>query len=111
MILKVKPTGFLIVILVITMVSLSVIRAVHAESRDNFTLGERIFKSHCSSCHPLGLNVHNSKKPVKGSKTLVTLATFKNYLSNPMGHMPYYPHVIESEDMLKALYQYVKTIK
>lgn len=73
--------------------------------------GQKIFASHCAECHPGGGNVRNPQKPVKGSKHLAALATFKAYLENPRGHMPYYAHISQNEEWLSALYAYVKALK
>ena len=73
--------------------------------------GEQIFQQHCASCHSSGGNRVNPKRPLAGSKQLATLATFKSYLSNPPGHMPYYQDVVGNKDTLEALYKYCKTLK
>lgn len=73
--------------------------------------GEQLFKQHCSSCHIGGSNSVKESKPVAGSKELITIIKFKNYLSSPPGHMPYYQNLVNDPKLLKALYSYCKTLK
>ncbi len=73
--------------------------------------GEGIFKQSCQSCHPGGSNIVNASKPICGSSKLSTLAIFKAYLQAPVGHMPYYKHIIADKPALEALYKYCKTLK
>lgn len=73
--------------------------------------GEVIFKQHCASCHQSGGNLTVPSKTVAGSTKLGTLATFKDYLNNPVGHMPYYKNIIEDKTTIDALYKYCKTLK
>jgi len=79
--------------------------------RDEKPNGEKIFKGHCAECHAGGGNKLKPKIPLKGSKKLAAYAVFKAYLSEPMGHMPYYPHLVHDDSALKALYSYVKKLK
>ena len=72
--------------------------------------GETVFKQMCASCHAGGGNSVNSKHPLAGSKQLATVATFKEYLSAPPGHMPYYQSVVNDKKTLEALYQYCKKL-
>lgn len=74
-------------------------------------LGEALFKSSCAQCHPGGGNTVHEHKPVAGSEKLATLAVFKSYLRSPIGHMPYYEHIVTDKANLKALYDYCKTLK
>ena len=73
--------------------------------------GKSLFQQHCAKCHQDGENKVNPNHPVAGSKELTTLASFKNYLKNPPGHMPYYQYVVDDEAVLKALYSYCKQLK
>lgn len=73
--------------------------------------GEVIFQQYCASCHQSGGNATVPSKTVAGSTKLGTLATFKDYLNNPLGHMPYYKNVIEDKTTIDALYKYCKTLK
>ncbi len=73
--------------------------------------GQKLFQQHCSSCHLGGGNKIKSGKDLAGSKELRSLLTFKEYLSKPPGHMPYYQHVVTNQKVLDALYQYCKTLK
>ena len=73
--------------------------------------GATIFQGHCAECHADGGNTVKPKAPLKGSKKLAAYAVFKAYLSEPMGHMPYYPHLVHDDAALKALYNYVKKMK
>ena len=73
--------------------------------------GDLLFKENCSKCHAGGGNIVKSDKPVSESQKLATLATFKAYLKSPVGHMPYYKHIVTDPASLKALYDYCKTLK
>ncbi len=73
--------------------------------------GETVFNQYCASCHQSGGNLTVPSKTVAGSSTLATLAVFKEYLNNPVGHMPYYKNVIDDKVTLNALYKYCKTLK
>ena len=68
--------------------------------------GEKAFKQYCAECHVAGGNTVKPSKPIAGSNKLATLATFKAYLEAPVGHMPYYPHLVKDPAVLKALYKY-----
>lgn len=72
--------------------------------------GNVVFKQYCASCHQDGGNITIPGKPVAESKKLSTLAVFKDYLNNPVSHMPYYKNLINDEPTLKALYKYCKTL-
>lgn len=72
--------------------------------------GRAIFRTSCVSCHPGGENLAKRSKPIIGSWTLATLATFKSYLAQPVGTMPHYKHIVNSEKNLEFLYKYVKTL-
>jgi mono/diheme cytochrome c family protein len=73
--------------------------------------GEAIFKTSCAECHSGGGNSVKAHKPVAGSEKLSTEAVFKSYLTSPVGHMPYYQHIVKDKAMLHALYDYCKTLK
>jgi len=72
--------------------------------------GEQVFKQYCASCHLGGGNRVKAHHPVAGSKQLATMATFKSYLSDPPGHMPYYQMVVKDEKTMQALYDYCKKL-
>ncbi|MCA9800377.1 MAG: c-type cytochrome [Cyanobacteria bacterium HKST-UBA02] len=72
--------------------------------------GKKLFKTHCASCHQGGGNLVKPGKPIKGSNVLVTYATFKAYLNEPLGDMPHYEHLISNDDLLTPLYLYVKKL-
>jgi mono/diheme cytochrome c family protein len=80
-------------------------KAKHAVS------GEAVFRENCASCHAGGGNTVNPKKPVAGSDKLANRLLFKSYLENPVGHMPYYKHVVTDQKAVRALYDYCKTLK
>jgi len=83
-----------------------------AEKQDKKKVdGANVFKQHCASCHVGGGNLVDDKHPIAGSKELANLATFKAYLSNPPGHMPYYQDVVHDEPTLKALHKFCQTLK
>lgn len=84
--------------------------AVDAKDKKAKIDGEGIYKQYCASCHLDGGNVTVPSKTVAGSSKLSTLAVFKDYLNNPVGHMPYYKNVVSDEAMLKALYKYCQTL-
>lgn len=73
--------------------------------------GEHIFKQHCASCHASGGNRIKATRPVAGSTQLASIVTFKNYLSAPPGHMPYYKNIVGNQKILEALYKYCKQLK
>jgi mono/diheme cytochrome c family protein len=73
--------------------------------------GEQIFGQQCASCHTGGGNLVNAKRPLAGSPKLASEALFKDYLSNPTGHMPYYKNLQVDKAALKSLYEYCKTLK
>lgn len=81
-----------------------------AEEKDDLARGSALFAQSCQQCHPGGSNVVNPSKPVKGSDTLVSLATFKQYLQQPVGDMPFEAHIVNDEDNLKAIYAYCKSL-
>jgi mono/diheme cytochrome c family protein len=72
--------------------------------------GSLVFKQHCAQCHTGGGNKVNPKKPVAGSGKLNSLVTFRDYLRSPLGHMPYYKHIVTDRKMLNALYKYCKSL-
>ncbi|MBX9877502.1 MAG: c-type cytochrome [Candidatus Obscuribacterales bacterium] len=73
--------------------------------------GQTIFNQYCASCHQDGGNVTVPSKTVAGSNKLATVAVFKDYLNNPVGHMPFYKNVIDDKATLDALYRYCKSLK
>ena len=73
--------------------------------------GQDTFKQNCASCHADGGNIVNKKKPLKGSSTLASLDTFKQYLLKPTAPMIAYPKIANDPETLQALYTYCKTFK
>jgi mono/diheme cytochrome c family protein len=73
--------------------------------------GEQLFQQHCASCHAGGGNSVKSNRPVAGSKELSSFAKFKQYLTTPPGHMPYYQGIVKDHQTLSALYNYCKKLK
>ena len=72
--------------------------------------GQKIFQQYCASCHVGGGNRVTGNHPVAGSSQLSNLAIFKNYLSAPPGHMPYYQSIVKDKKTLQALYDYCKKL-
>lgn len=73
--------------------------------------GAVVFAQNCVSCHAAGANSVNRRRPLAGSPKLANLPMFKSYLENPVGHMPFYKHVVSDQKALRALYEYCKTLK
>ncbi|MBY0357296.1 MAG: c-type cytochrome [Candidatus Obscuribacterales bacterium] len=74
------------------------------------TDGKKVFQQHCSRCHFGGGNLVKPLKSVAGSEKLDNLLVFKAYLAAPPGHMPSYENVVNDEAVLRALYDYCKTL-
>jgi mono/diheme cytochrome c family protein len=72
--------------------------------------GAELFKQYCSNCHAEGGNLVKPHHKIVGSKKLSTLAAFKQYLSSPPGHMPYYSQIVNDQETLQKLYDYCKTL-
>jgi len=100
--------GVLVLLLILSMGI--VLPTVAKKSTKSFD-GKQLFQQNCASCHQDGSNKVNPDHPVAGSKELATLASFKNYLKAPPGHMPYYQHIVNDDAILKALYNYCKGLK
>ncbi|MFA6212866.1 MAG: hypothetical protein WCT03_06375 [Candidatus Obscuribacterales bacterium] len=73
--------------------------------------GSESFKMYCASCHAGGGNKVDPNHPLAGSEQLVSIVRFKDYLSSPPGHMPYYESLVKDKATLEALYKYCKTMK
>lgn len=73
--------------------------------------GEQVFKQHCANCHAGGGNTVKPSRPIAGSKELASILIFKNYLSAPPGHMPYYQSIVHNQTTLNALYMYCKSLE
>lgn len=104
-------SGGLLVLSVVAFSTTICFSSAGAKERAAKISGERVFNQYCASCHQDGGNLTVPSKAVAGSAKLSTLALFKDYLNNPLGHMPYYKNVIDDETTLKALYQYCKALK
>jgi mono/diheme cytochrome c family protein len=73
--------------------------------------GKAYFQQRCASCHAGGGNLVEPARPVKNSKVLSNMESFKSYLSKPPGHMPYYDDVVKDPVMMRKLYDYCKSLK
>jgi mono/diheme cytochrome c family protein len=98
-------------ILVAFSAAMVVVPSIAKKSTRPKVQGALVFEQHCASCHTGGGNNVKPSRPVAGSKQLATLAHFKNYLSAPPGHMPYYEHLVNDPETLQALYDYCKSLK
>lgn len=76
----------------------------------SFSVGKRLYQTHCASCHQDGGNAIVLNKPVIGSQVLATGATFKSYLNQPLGTMPHYEYLITDDELLNKLYAYVRVM-
>ena len=73
--------------------------------------GAEAFKMYCASCHAGGGNKVAPNHPLAGSTQLDSIVRFKDYLSAPPGHMPYYETLVKDKSTLEGLYKYCKTLK
>ena len=73
--------------------------------------GKFLFDQHCACCHAGGGNAITPSRPLKDSKRLANIGAFKEYLSAPPGHMPYYEDVVKNPEVLQKLYDYCKHLK
>jgi mono/diheme cytochrome c family protein len=77
------------------------------------TAGQKLFADNCSACHPNGTNIIEAKLPVKGSKRLVDLATFKGFIRAPampdgsQGQMPPFGADQITDAQAANLYAYI----
>lgn len=78
-----------------------------AQSPAEFKVGEKIFISNCSACHPKGGNVLVPGKPLLRSPELQDLNTFVRYVRHPKAPMPPFPVGRISDSELKSLYEYI----
>lgn len=101
-----KTLGMLTALGFISYLSLSDVQAANEDP-----LGARAFQQYCASCHTGGGNRVVTNRPVAGSDKLASIIIFKKYLSMPPGHMPYYENVVKDPKILKALYDYCKSLK
>ncbi len=99
------------VALLLVLVSAGILVPSNAKRQKKAVDGQQVFQQHCASCHQNGDNKVNPNHPLAGSKELATLASFKNYLAAPPGHMPYYEHIVNDDATLRALYKYCKQLK
>ncbi|MCE5262843.1 MAG: c-type cytochrome [Deltaproteobacteria bacterium] len=87
-----------------------------ASGAPNLSEGERLFGTNCAGCHPRGENVINPALPVIGSRILNDLDSFTKFNRNPLksdgskGTMPAFPKDKVSDQELKQLYEYLKSI-
>jgi mono/diheme cytochrome c family protein len=82
-----------------------------AKKQHNKIDGAQVFAQNCAQCHLGGGNQAKPAKPVAESTKLKSLVTFKDYLRAPLGHMPYYKHIVTDDKTLKALYNYCRSLK
>lgn len=73
--------------------------------------GAKLYMQHCASCHANGGNKIKPSKALAGSKQLSNVAVFKEYLTKPPGHMPYYEDIVKDKQVLDSLYRYCKQLK
>lgn len=73
--------------------------------------GAAVFKQYCASCHAQGGNRVTPSRPVAESKKVANIGIFKEYLSAPPGHMPYYQQVVKDKKTLEALFKYCNGLK
>jgi len=79
-------------------------------------LGQRVFSSNCSACHPGGGNAIVAQLPLKSSKKLASEATFVSFIRSPKmpdgtgGEMPPFPADQLSDKQASALYAYVQSM-
>lgn len=75
--------------------------------------GGQLFARDCQLCHPQGGNIMQPQFPVIGSGKLSDLATFTNFIRNPVlpgghkGQMPRFTESRISDKQMKALYAYI----
>jgi uncharacterized membrane protein len=81
-----------------------------------FKVGEGVFASHCSACHPGGGNIFDPNKPIIGSPKMNDFNTFLTFNRNPKAGgkssegMPSFPSSIFSDSDAKELYQYITNV-
>ncbi len=73
--------------------------------------GAAVFKQYCATCHLEGGNSIKPSRPVAESKKVANIGIFKDYLSAPPGHMPYYENLVKDKKTLEALHRYCKSLK
>jgi cytochrome c6 len=88
-----------------SLASLSTHKALAASS------GEKLFTANCAACHANGGNIVDPKKPLKGSQKLASKEVFKDLLKKPVGAMPAFANIADSDADLTALYNYCKSLK
>jgi len=99
--------GLLLLLLVMLVLSSPAFGNKNAKKPD----GAKLFAEHCARCHAGGGNIVKSSHPIAGSQQLSSILKFKDYLSAPPGHMPYYQDIVNNKQKLESLYQYCKTLK
>jgi len=99
------------VLVLVLSLSIGIVLPTLAKKSPKTFDGKQLFQQNCASCHQDGGNKVSPDHPVAGSKELATLASFKNYLKAPPGHMPYYEHIVNDDAILKSLYNYCKNLK
>ena len=78
--------------------------------------GGQVFARDCQLCHPQGGNIMQPQFPVIGSGKLSDLATFRNFVRNPVlpggqkGQMPGFTESRISDKQMKALYDYITLV-
>jgi mono/diheme cytochrome c family protein len=108
-----KPIAIIVgaaVVVPLTFMCLTPIAESKSKPKSKTIDGAGIFKQNCASCHVAGGNTIKPNKPVAGSAKLNSLITFRDYLRSPIGHMPYYKHVVTNKKTLEALYKYCKSL-
>ena len=79
-------------------------------------LGQRVFSSNCSACHPGGGNAIVAQLPLKSSKKLATETSFISFIRSPtmpngsQGEMPPFPADQLPDKQASALYAYIQSM-
>jgi len=72
--------------------------------------GEKIFETHCVSCHPGGGNVMDPDKPLKTSHRLKDFESFVAFIRHPEEPMPTFSPAQVSDGDAKELYRYITKV-
>jgi len=75
-----------------------------------YTSGQQIFASYCTTCHPSGGNNIDPGKPVLHSALLQNVDIFKMWLRQPARPMPAFSSSTISDEQIKELYAYIQNV-
>jgi uncharacterized membrane protein len=78
-----------------------------SSTQKEFRVGEQIFRTNCSACHPNGGNTLVPDKPITTSPKLVDFSTFLGLIRDPTPPMPPFPETKISDKQCMELYQYI----